>query len=76
MSNVLIFIAFFVSAEIMGVLLGRTVFAKKSEVLGELRMVTDKTDGESYVAIAAPRSALETLQDGDFVTLQVKEVRQ
>ena len=76
MANILVFIAFFVSAEIMGVLLGRTVFVKKPDLLGELRMVTDETDGESYVAIAAPRSALETLQDGDFVTLQVKEVRQ
>lgn len=76
MGNLVIVICLIALVSIVGVFIWKNLFTNEPRVLGELRLVTDETDGESYVAIAAPRSALDTLHDGEFVTLQVKVLRQ
>ena len=73
MGNLVIVICLIALVSIVGVFIWKNLFTNEPRLLGEL---TDETDGESYVAIAAPRSALDTLHDGEFVTLQVKVLRQ
>ena len=69
MGNLVIVICLIALVSIVGVFIWKNLFTNEPRLL-------DETDGESYVAIAAPRSALDTLHDGEFVTLQVKVLRQ